>query len=125
MSVTGKTEAGFTLLEMLVVLAATALVAGLGWPMAERAIAGAQFRTVAAEAEARLIETRARAISGGAPATFAPPREPGTARWSLPRGGIVFHPDGSASGGEVALALEGRSARFAIDSATGAVRKIP
>lgn len=125
MSATGKSEAGFTLLEMLVVLAVTALVSGLGWPVAERAIAGAQFRAIAAGAEAELIETRARAISASAPATFTPPHGTEGARWSLPRGGIVFHPDGSASGGEVSLMLEGRKLRFTIDGATGAVRRTP
>ena len=35
-------EAGFTLLETLVVLAVTALIAGLSWPAAERAIAAAE-----------------------------------------------------------------------------------
>ena len=38
------------------------------------------------------------------------------------RGGIRFYPDGQSSGGDVALTLDGRSARIAVNWLTGEPR---
>lgn len=116
--------AGFTLIEMLVVLAITALVAALGWPAAERAIAAAEFRGRAAQGAALLAETRARAIARHETVRFQPGDAIAQARWTLPQGGLAFFADGSASGGEAVLAARGRRARFAVDAATGAIRRV-
>ena len=39
-------------------------------------------------------------------------------------GGIRFYPDGQSSGGEIALTLDGRSARIAVNWLTGEPRLI-
>jgi general secretion pathway protein H len=41
------------------------------------------------------------------------------------RGGIRFYPDGQSSGGEIALTLEGRQARIAVNWLTGEPRLMP
>lgn len=128
MSATGPTEAerGFTLLEMLVVMAVTALIAALGWPAVERGIGAAQFRSQARSALSLLVEARARAVAQGRAVRFAPAdsAELPDVRWTLPRGGLTFHADGSASGGEVLMQAGERRARFAVEPTTGTIRPL-
>ncbi len=116
-------EAGFTLLETLVVLAVAALIAGLSWPAAERAIAAAEFRSRAAQGAALLAEARAQAIARNETVAFVPRDALPDVAWSLPRDGLTFFADGSASGGEVVLAAGERRARFVVEGATGAIRR--
>lgn len=139
-------SAGFTLLELLIVLAIVALAAALVVPNVS-GVLGANRVTVAADATlAFLREARARAIVHGTtinleiePATggyrFVDRTEtidrrveidlttglpPGRAKGSL---GIVrFYPDGAASGGVIRLAGNGREQTVAIDALTGRIR---
>jgi len=112
---------GFTLLEMLVVLAIAALIASLEFPAVERALGREKFRTAAAGIEARLHAARAAAIAGGAPARFDAGELPQGLTLAAPGGAIVFHPDGSANGGELALSDGMRNFRLAIDGPTGRI----
>jgi general secretion pathway protein H len=126
MSATGKIdEAGFTLIEMLVVLAVLALVSGIAFPAIDRALAARQFELAASGIEAALHQTRARAIAGGVATAFRPDVTAGDVAIDLPRGGIVFFPDGSANGGVVSIVSGARKLRFPVDGATGEIGRVP
>lgn len=129
MSATGRTEAsgsmGFTLIEMLVVLAIVALIASLEFPAIERAFGRERFRSAAAGIESRLHAARATAIAQGAATRFDAGALPQGVALDVTRAGIVFYPDGSANGGELALTEGPRRFRLAVDGATGRIARLP
>jgi general secretion pathway protein H len=120
---TPQPDAGFTLLEMTVVIAVMALVLLLitnyGRPdshfLEEQATAQHIAQTMRA--------ARGRAIAQGQPVPFILPRVPAWLAVSIqaPKGGIVFAPDGSASGGRVLLDGDGRTIMITADWLTGGV----
>lgn len=123
---------GFTLLEMLVVLGIMALVAGLGFPAVQRGIAGARHRLAISQVEAALIEARAEAIRSGGPVTFRPPDADATVwRGAQPprlvpqERPLVFFPDGSATGGEIALEEQDARMTWRVRSADGRAETMP
>ncbi len=131
MSATG--ESGFTLLEMLVVLAIAALIAGIGFPQLQRQIAAQEWRTGVASVGALLRTARARAVRSGGVTVIVvaadghqlrvgdtePMQLPASvsARMATP---LAFFADGSARGGEIAVVgAAGHIARIRIAPATG------
>jgi general secretion pathway protein H len=142
MLATGKVELhpqpdGFTLFEMLVVLAVAGLVSGIMFPAVERSIDQQRFRMAAYAVETALREARARAIGQAQPTRFsvAPDqRRYRTANGSwvdLPqsmvltgsRNDIAFYDDGTATGGMFMLADAGRrKIQFSVDASTGLVK---
>ena len=114
---------GFTLLEMLVVIAVMAvillLVTGYGPPRSHRLETMAAAQNVAGTLRA----DRGQAIAQGRAVRFTLPRLPKdvSATIEAPPGGIVFAPDGSASGGRVLLQNDGQSAVISADWLTGQV----
>lgn len=124
MSATGKTElrvAGFTLLEMLVVLAVLGLISALAFPAVERAQVGQRFAADTATFEARLYAARAAAIASGAPRVVETGKLGGGSQVEASGQSIVFFPDGSARGGILILSAGKRSRRYTIDAGTGEV----
>lgn len=132
-----RTDSGFTLLEMLVVLGITGLIAGLLYPQIETASFAVRQR-IAREHVAEGAEmARAMALRSGAPATLGTDAGgtvlviagAGSRRITLDRAGqitlalrppgIVFHPDGSTTGGELVLGSGRDAARFGVDTASG------
>ncbi|MGE4481403.1 pilus assembly FimT family protein [Acidocella sp.] len=119
-----KADAGFTLLEMLVTIAVMGLVlamlAGFMQPHSRRLETEIAARHVAQALRA----TRGQAIASGTAATFIPPRLPTWITVSLqaPPGGIVFTPDGGASGGRMLLDGVGPEIAISVDWLTGQVR---
>lgn len=126
---------GFTLLEMLVVLAVMGLVAGLVFPAIGQGLAGAEFRTATAGLELEIRRARAEAIGGGRTVPLAvetggellrrapggPFRVPRTMQLQLPQSGLRFFRDGTSTGGDVVLVDGRRSFRLHVDADSGAI----
>jgi general secretion pathway protein H len=139
----GRQIAGFTLLELLVVLGIAAVV--LGAMIVARPNASSTRVNVAARAVLGTLRlARAQAIEKNAEIVVSIDPETRTVRspqgvWRLPdgvhvtltyaeserigaAGGLRFYPDGQSSGGAISLALNGRTARLAVSWLTGETR---
>ena len=136
-------SAGFTLAELLVVIGIIALVLAGTLSAKPKAVA-ARVAVTARSVTATLQLARAQAMSSNAETLFRIDVEKGrfglpSSMHALPRGmmaavvvaeteragdlgGIRFYPDGQSSGGEIALTLEGRSVRIAVNWLTGEPR---
>lgn len=140
---------GFTLLELMVVLAVTGMLAALSLPYLR--LTGPDAATAARDLAAALTATRVEALAAGRPARFtidlasgrytAPAAGKGgpiegavpaglslrlvTAAGRASTGAITFFSDGGATGGEFLLTGRGRDARVEIDWLTGAIRHEP
>jgi general secretion pathway protein H len=126
--------AGFTLIEVLVVVAILGLALGLvGTRLLPRAV-GLGAQRAAVETGDLLRLARAQAVGGNRPAIVRPVAAgfeiaggrhlslpPGVVVTAAPRA-IVFAPDGSSSGGTLALSDGGRDWRIDVDWLTGRVR---
>ena len=135
MSATGRCrgERGFTLIEMLVVMAIAGLIAGIAFPAVERALATLAFRSASTQLRLGLRSQRAEAIRTGRPMRLrlspdgrmllGPPttafRLPDGIALALPPGGIGFYPDGSATGGMLVLSGQHRTVRLRVAPVTG------
>ena len=141
-----RRASGFTLLEILLVLALVAAASLLAAGVLTGGIDGLRLRSSAKEIAAQLRFTRTQALATGAPQQFlidphahtweAPKRRHGSipaklgvlfigARETQPSAGvgaIVFFPDGASTGGRVQL--QAKQAAWNIDVAwlTGEVR---
>lgn len=125
MSATGKAKkTGFTLIEMLVVLAVLGLITGIAFPAVERASAQQRYRLATSEVESALRNARATAVARDAETSFVPPPVPEDIVVTTTRGGIRFYEDGSANGGSVAVAMGQRRSQFGVDAVTGLITLI-
>ena len=142
-------EAGFTLIEMLVVLAILAVTATFAAPLLSAGAEGVRLDMASRELVTALRVTRSAAITNNQQTTlmvdvdrrrfgstvvpersFAPNIE---AKLSFATGigsatsvgGFRFFPDGSSTGGDVTLSLQGKQAKLCVDWLTGTVRKAP
>ena len=142
-------DAGFTLIEMLVVLAILALTATFAGPLLSGGLEGVRLEIAASELAAALRITRSAAITRNTPTivtidvdhrtfgstvvsqrSFAPNIDAKLTfasgiRSASSDGGFQFFPDGSSTGGDVTLSLRGKQAKLCIDWLTGTVRKAP
>jgi general secretion pathway protein H len=141
--------AGFTLVEMLVVLAILALVVTTSAPLLSRGSDTLGLDTASSEIAAALRATRAAAIVGGSATTLkldvdrrtfesavVPQRSfasnieakltyAAATRSAAAEGGFRFFPDGSSTGGDLMLTLNGKQVRLCVDWLTGLVRTVP
>jgi general secretion pathway protein H len=131
-SIAARAAAGFTLVELLVVLVIAALAMALVGTSISRSVSGAEMRTAARKVAASLRYTRTHAILTKSEQVFLVDTEKhsfqaadrqqetlpkgmnvelNTARSELTSetaGGIRFYPDGGSTGGNVRLEANGR-----------------
>lgn len=138
---------GFTLLELLVVLAMAALLLAVVPPMVGNALPGLKLKGSARELAAALRYARGYAAVHGREAvlrldlegrrytvtgrdrSYQVPEALGlelvtarTERTAEQQGAIRFFPDGGSTGGRITVSYEGRSYRVDVDWLTGRVR---
>ncbi len=116
--------AGFTLMEMIVVIAVLGLVLGVLSAFAPPRSHWLQTVAAGDAVAADMRGAQARAISTGAPVAWRAPTEPAWMNMTVtaPPGGIVFEPDGSATGGGVTLTSGGRQVVVTADWLTGRIQ---
>jgi len=138
-----RTPAGFTLVEIMVVMVIIALIMGLVATSMSRSISAAEARAASRELVASLRYTRARAIIDKAEQVFLVDTEnrsyqaPGRDKVELPEGvdlaittatselvsdavsGIRFFPDGGSTGGHIELTVNKREYRVNVAWLTG------
>ncbi|WP_374604258.1 GspH/FimT family pseudopilin [Arenimonas sp.] len=140
-----KTERGLSLIELLVVVALVAALAGIGAMVMSRALPGRELRDAAREVAGELRFTRAQAIATGRPQAFVIDVQShawrsvgdrqGTiasdieliataARQEQPartEAAIRFFPEGAATGGRIVLRRDGAAWRVDVAWLTGEV----
>jgi len=138
-----RAPAGFTLVEIMVVMVIIALIMGLVATSMSRSISAAEARAASRELVASLRYTRARAIIDKAEQVFLVDTEnrsyqaPGRDKVELPEGvdltittatselvsdavsGIRFFPDGGSTGGHIELTVNKREYRVNVAWLTG------
>jgi len=138
-----RTPAGFTLVEIMVVMVIIALIMGLVATSMSRSISAAEARAASRELVASLRYTRARAIIDKAEQVSLVDTEnrsyqaPGRDKVELPEGvdltittatselvsdavsGIRFFPDGGSTGGHIELTVNKREYRVNVAWLTG------
>jgi general secretion pathway protein H len=149
MTVVVRTSAGFTLVELLVVLAILSLAAALALPALQRPPDGLRLEAATRTLMSTLRFSRAQAIARNADVivTMDVERrsvEPSTGsaiqldrgisveiifasaeRRRSAAGAIRFFPDGTSSGGDIMLTLNQRRARVSVNWLTGEARLEP
>jgi general secretion pathway protein H len=128
-------ESGFTLLEVLVVLAITVLIAALLYPQVDTARFAVRQRLARENLAAAVEAARAAALRSGAPVTLRtdqsatvlliggkrqitvdPARQ---LRLAVRPQTIAFYPDGSTTGGQLVLGTGRNAAAFEVSRAGG------
>lgn len=123
-----------TLLEALVVVAITAMLAAIGYPALHTGDTARAVRSGSTALVADLHRAHAAAIHLDRPISLAADadgmgwawlggieRLDGGVRIAAPQGAITFYPDGSTSGGTMRLGVPGHIVNIAIDRPTGTV----
>ncbi len=129
-------EHGFTLIEVLVVVAVSALVAGIGFPRVEQSLSLWRMQSSIVAVQATLEDARAGALRTGAASRISfdgdggeiiasgsrPTRLQPSVRLGAHSGPITFYGDGSSSGGRILLnGPSGRRAIIAVAADTGLI----
>lgn len=138
-----RRTAGFTLLELLVVLVLMALMTGLAIPLISAGTPGAQIKAASRELLVGLRQAREQAIVSRQPAAMSVNVDERrfqitgqTRAFQLPGklqiglfvadaedngklGSFIFYPDGSSTGGRITVSLDGQTNRIDVDWLTG------
>lgn len=129
-------QSGTTLLEMLVVLAVTSLIAALVFPAIDRGLDAFMLHESATVVAADLRAARSEAIETGQTVSFVANPDGRRYGWTggpvhvLPAGlsmqepdAIYFYPDGTASPGAIRIRGSHSVVSLAVDSTFGSVRR--
>ena len=140
-------QAGFTLIEMLVVLTILALTTTMIVPFVSGGSEGARLQMAASDLTSAFRLTRSAAITRNRDMSLMIDVNQRTFRSSVVSqrsfapdidakltfaaglgsgksdGGFQFFPDGSSTGGDVTLSLRGKQTRLCVDWLTGVVRQ--
>ncbi|WP_298191378.1 type II secretion system protein [Novosphingobium sp.] len=135
-----RADSGFTLLEMLVVLAITGLITGLLYPQIGTATLAIRQRLAREQVAAGVEAARAMALRSGGPVALSADRDApallvgGTRRITLDATGqirltmrpqtIMFYPDGSTTGGQLVLGTGRDAAAFDVPRAGAGLRAV-
>lgn len=113
---------GFTLLEMLTVVALLGLIGGLAFPAVERQVAHASFLATAAEVELSVRRAQADAVRQNRTVQVESlaRRDDASTRIDEPAP-ILFFRDGTSNGGTKAISAGARTFRIIVDAQTGVV----
>ena len=138
-----RRTAGFTLLELLVVLVLMAMMTGLAIPLISAGTPGAQIKAASRELLVGLRQAREQAIVSRQPAAMSVNVDERrfqitgqTRAFQLPGklqiglfvadaedngklGSFIFYPDGSSTGGRITVSLDGQTNRIDVDWLTG------
>jgi prepilin-type N-terminal cleavage/methylation domain-containing protein len=135
MSAAGK-QSGFTLLEILVVMGMTALIAMIVAPNIEHSLGLMQLRETVGALQANLRVMRSDALRSDQPVTFSLSADGNSYGWSegetrrLPAQMVLrlagsqtirFYGDGTSTGGTIVASSGSRKIPIVVDAATGAV----
>ena len=133
-----SSQSGTTLIEALVVVAITTMIALIGFPRLQQGVLILSQRQTVSIVAAQLRQSRAEALLHDHPVVFAVAADgrafgaPGRAATATPPGvsltarqsagaRIVFYGDGSSSGGEIWIRAAGRAMGVAVAPPGGAV----
>lgn len=133
----GDSRTGFTLIEVLAVLAITVMISTLAFPRMETAIARFAFDQTLTAVTANLRVAAAESLSTGKRVSLSVAKDGRSYAWQgvsprlLPdtvrmkqvsEGPIAFYADGSSTGGVLEIASGTRQARIAVDPITQGIR---
>jgi general secretion pathway protein H len=116
-------DSGFTLLEMLVVIAVMGLIMGLVVTFGPAKNHWLETKGAAQSVAGAMAQARGAAITSGQPAAFRLPALPPWLDVSVAatNGAIIFEPDGSSTGGTVVLDDSGRRIDITADWLTARI----
>ena len=127
-------EAGYSLLELIVVMTIMALVVGIGGAQLFTSIEAARFNATAEDAVSRIRMLRARAYLDGVPVSLGEEPEPGATHltidvpdgWRFESSPIVVSAVGACTEGEVRIVSpEGRRRAYRIHAPDCRATRIP
>jgi general secretion pathway protein H len=113
-------EAGFTLLEVIVVIVIMGLIMGLVAEYGPQKDHWLQTRGAAQAVAEAMLRSRGQAIASGQPVALKLPSLPGWLTETV-SGPVVFEPDGSSTGGMVTLDDQGRRIDVSADWLTARI----
>lgn len=132
-----RCERGFTLFEVLVIIAILSLIAGIAFPAVERAMRKQAFIEAAIRFEVALHAARADALQRGRMVRFSISPDhrsysfngsfehlPDPVVADSPQGSVAFFGDGTSDGGRIGLADSQWERRWIVQRTTGAIERV-